>query len=543
MSNSRAHSADSEPLVDAIFCLLLTLRQSVYPYLPEMIESFGVATTDIAKWTGILASVFSVSQCLTGVPWGQASDKYGRKPVILIAMTCAMLSSLLFGFSTNLKWAIVARAFSGASNGNVGILRTTVAEMVPQKVLQPKAFAVLPLIWTMGSIIGPVIGGMLASPATNLPELFGNSKFFKTYPFALPNLVAGVLFTFGMLVGILFLKESLETKQHRRDYGRMVGDWLIRRCSGKRKELRPADDFESMLPSGKAKAKERPPTYAELFQHQTKLTLLSYFILAIHGIAHDQLLPVMMHLPTNNDPVHLPHKFSKGLGLESGRIGVLFMLYGVIGVIGQFLIFPVVTTRYGALACMRACTFALPIVYLVTPYIVLLSTPLTQQGGVLVIMFFKSMCNVFAYPCITILLTNSARSLKVLGTLNGVATSLAAVGRSIGPLASGRLFTWGVESGYLVAAFWLLAVSAIPGHIVTWWLEEGKGFGGDEDEHKLMEEIQEDIGLEATTMSHQPGLDLEPAIASFEDSDKDDDSDVEDVPLLTINQKDKDYSI
>jgi MFS family permease len=507
-----------------------------------MIESFGVATTDIAKWTGILASVFSVSQCLTGIPWGQASDKYGRKPIILLAMTCAMASSLTFGFSTNLKWAIVARAFSGASNGNVGILRTTVAEMVPQKVLQPKAFAVLPLIWTMGSIIGPVLGGLLANPVVNLPEVFGDSKFFTKFPYVLPNLVNGVIFTFGLLVGVLFLKESLETKKNRRDYGRLVGDWLVQRCRGRRKSLRPADDFESMLPKSTKARSERPPTYSELFQYQTKLTLLSYFIIAVHGIAHDQLLPVMMHLPNNDNPVQLPHKFSRGLGLESGRIGFLFMLYGVIGVIGQFLIFPVVTQRYGALACMRACTFAMPIIYLITPYVVLLPTSLAQQGGVLAIMFLKSMTNVFAYPCITILLTNSARSLQILGTLNGVATSLAAIGRSIGPLASGRLFSWGVESGYLPAAFWLLAVCAIPGHIVTWWLEEGQGFGDDEEEQKLMEEIREDIGLEATTMSHQPGLDLEPMLASFEESDKDEDedSDVEDVPLLTVNKKDYD---
>jgi MFS family permease len=295
-----------------------------------------------------------------------------------------------------------------------------------------------------------------------------------------------------------------------------------------------------MLPKSTKARSDRPPSYAELFQYQTKLTLLSYFIIAVHGIAHDQLLPVMMHLPNNDKPVHLPHKFSRGLGLESGRIGFLFMLYGVIGVIGQFLIFPVVTQRYGALACMRGCTFAMPIIYLVTPYVVLLPNSLAQQGGVLAIMFFKSMTNVFAYPCITILLTNSARSLQILGTLNGVATSLAAVGRSIGPLASGRLFSWGVESGYLVAAFWLLAVCAIPGHIVTWWLEEGKGFGDDEEEQKLMEEIREDIGLEATTMAHEPGLDVEPMLASFEESDKDDDSDVEDVPLLTMKKTDYD---
>lgn len=380
---------------------------------------------------------------------------------------------------------------------------------------------------------------MLASPATNLPDIFGDTKFFKKYPFALPNLVNGVIFTFGILVGILFLKESLETKKHRRDYGRTVGDWLVRRCSGQRKNLRPSDDFESMLPKSSKARSNRPPTFAELFQYQTKLTLLSYFILAIHGIAHDQLLPVMMHLPTNQDPVQLPHKFSRGLGLESGRIGLLFMLYGVIGVIGQFLIFPAVTQKYGALSCMRACTFAMPLVYLVTPYVVLLPTPLTQQAGVLAIMFFKSMTNVFAYPCVTILLTNSARSLQILGTLNGVATSLAAVGRSVGPLAAGRLFTWGVNSGYLVSAFWLLAVCAIPGHIFTWWLEEGKGFGDDEEEQKLIEEISEDIGLEATTMSQPPSLNVESVIASFEDSDReDDDSDVEDVLLLTADQKD-----
>jgi hypothetical protein len=76
---------------------------------------------------------------------------------------------------------------------------------------------------------------------------------------------------------------------------------------------------------------------------------------------------------------------------------------------------------------------------------------------------------------------------------------------------------------------------------VTWWLEEGPGFGDDEEEQKWTEELRENIGVETTAMSQQPGLDLEPAMALFEDSDKDDDSDVEDVPLLSM--KDKDYKV
>ena len=50
----------------------------------------------------------------------------------MIGMLCIMLSSLLFGFSRSLAWAIAARAFAGSVNGNVGIIRTTVAELVPQ---------------------------------------------------------------------------------------------------------------------------------------------------------------------------------------------------------------------------------------------------------------------------------------------------------------------------------------------------------------------------------------------------------------------------
>ncbi len=174
-----------------------------------MIESFNVPKNKVAYWAGVTSAVFSLCQCLTGIIWGRASDKFGRKPVILAGMVCAMTTSVFFGFSTSLAWAIVARAFAGLGNGSVGIIRTTVAEMVPQKELQPRAFSIMPLIWTIGSIFGPAFGGALANPAERHPEVFGNNKFFKMYPFALPNMVAGVFFLIGLVTGILFLKVRL----------------------------------------------------------------------------------------------------------------------------------------------------------------------------------------------------------------------------------------------------------------------------------------------------------------------------------------------
>jgi MFS family permease len=81
-----------------------------------------------------------------------------------------------------------------------------VAEMVPQKELQPRAFSVMPLVWNLGSIFGPSFGGFFAKPAENLPGLFGDSKFLMKFPFALPNIVASAFFFIGISTGILFLK-------------------------------------------------------------------------------------------------------------------------------------------------------------------------------------------------------------------------------------------------------------------------------------------------------------------------------------------------
>lgn len=90
-------------------------------------------------------------------------------------------------------------------------------------------------------------------------------------------------------------------------------------------------------------------------------------------------------------------------------------------------------------------------------------------------MLVKSFANIIGFPCITILLTNAAPSLKVLGTLNGLATMTSGVGRAIGPAMTGAVFTWGVRHGYMIAPWWLLASIALVGAIPAWFIVEGDG--------------------------------------------------------------------
>lgn len=172
-----------------------------------MIRSLGVPKKDVSRWVGFTSAIFSICQCLTAVSWGNLSDRIGRKPIILIGLFVTMTFSIMFGLSTSLPMAIFARACIGLGNGNVGIIRTVVAELVPQKELQPRAFSLMPLVWTIGSIFGPAFGGALANPAEKHPDsIFGRSEFFKKYPFALPNMAVSVFFIIGIVTGFLFLR-------------------------------------------------------------------------------------------------------------------------------------------------------------------------------------------------------------------------------------------------------------------------------------------------------------------------------------------------
>ena len=534
---------------------------SVFPYLPEMIESFDVPKNDVSKWAGICAAVFSLSQATTGILWGRASDRFGRKPVILCAMFCIMCTSLLFGFSRSLIWAITARSLAGASNGNVGTMRTTVAEMVPQKELQPRAFSVLPLVWTIGSIFGPAFGGALADPAKKYPSLFGKSRLFQKFPFALPNVVSSVFFLVGLTVGGLFLKETLETKKHQRDYGRALGQLLSQAFTRKKKKRMALDGQQASLlkhsrmssvstianhhetdESPKAKP-VAPPTYREVFSYQSNMNLLTYALLALHSIAYDQLLPIFMHYPPQTDrasnaSVHLPFKFAGGFGIDSDRIGLLFMLYGIVGMCIQFSIFPPLAKRWGVLNCLKMVSPIFPIVYMITPFTALLPTPASQQVGIFVIMLIKCWAVIFAFPCTTILLTNSATSLRILGTLNGIAVSVSALGRAAGPAIGGSTFTYGVNIGYGILPWWTLATMSALAALPIWWLIEMEGFGGASDN----EDDEENDGVEGSEQSFvdeetegqtsATNLGDEPIARLSRDDEYDDDFAMEESSLL-----------
>lgn len=86
--------------------------------------------TDASFYAGLLVSAYAVAEALTAMGWGALSDRFGRKPIVLIGLGGVAISSAIFGLATNYWVALLARFIGGALNGNVAVMQTMVAEMV-----------------------------------------------------------------------------------------------------------------------------------------------------------------------------------------------------------------------------------------------------------------------------------------------------------------------------------------------------------------------------------------------------------------------------
>jgi MFS family permease len=237
---------------------------SIFPYAYRMIESFDLTdnANQISIYAGMLITAFAFAEFSTGMLWGRVSDTFGRKPVLIMGLVGTAISMVSFGFAKTLPGAIMSRALGGLLNGNVGVLQTTVAELVTQKEHQPRAYSIMPFVWCLGSIIGPAMGGALAMPCDSYPWLFPKGSIFDEYPFLLPNLVCVVVLVFGITNGILFLEETHVDKKHRRDIGLEAGDFMLRKFCGRRTASNYDDKLAMyVVDELDALAEEPPPGY------------------------------------------------------------------------------------------------------------------------------------------------------------------------------------------------------------------------------------------------------------------------------------------
>ncbi|QUC16974.1 uncharacterized protein UV8b_01215 [Ustilaginoidea virens] len=511
---------------------------SIFPYIYYMIQDFDITTdsSKISVYAGMVTSAFTLAEFATGVMWGRLSDKIGRKPVLLSGLLGTALSVLVFGFAPNLPVALFARALGGLLNGNIGVLQTTVAELVTVKEQQPRAYTIMPMVWCIGSIIGPMIGGALARPCISYPNLFRPGTIWDRYPYLLPNLFSAATVFFGVVVGLLFLEETHASKKQQKDRGRELGDRLVKLvqnmsiCHGLRRTI----EKESLLANnsltgyntagrlGPTEADEPLPAYQSrenspklapravststpasmnggsglgrqrnvVFTKPVVMNIMSYGILAFHTMTFDQLFPVFLSTegPPTGSKVELPFKFVGGFGLDTKTIGAIMSVQGLYSLLSNYMIVAPVTRRLGSLRLFRLLAFSYFALYLVTPYLALLPADM-RMPAIYVLVVWKCTYATMAYPSNAILLANSAPTKEVLGTINGIAASTASLCRALGPTVSGLLYSLGLQTGYSGLAWWFSGfVTIIGAYLSSQVSESAQQVPDSAEEDSLLEE-------------------------------------------------------
>lgn len=195
-------------LLGCIMCANQMSIWMIFTMLPFMVEYYFpyLSVKELGFRAGILGSAFSLGALFGNLMWGVIADRFGRRPALIFGLIGTIISSLLFGFAPSFWIAVLARLLWGFLNGNVGVGKTYMAEILDDSN-NSRGMALFSVIAGVGRTLGPFLGGFLSTPAKKY--LLFHGTIFETFPFALPSLVVSITCFFTVIFANLHLTETL----------------------------------------------------------------------------------------------------------------------------------------------------------------------------------------------------------------------------------------------------------------------------------------------------------------------------------------------
>lgn len=163
----------------------------ILPLLPYYAKQFNATSFEI----GLLVAVYALAQFLAAPLFGRLSDRFGRRPVLLISLAGNVFSFVLLGLAANLWMLFAARILAGIIGSNISVAQAYITDVTDESN-RARGLGLIGAAFGLGFILGPAIGGLLSR--------FG---------FSIPSFAAAALSALNFLMVLFWLPESLTAER------------------------------------------------------------------------------------------------------------------------------------------------------------------------------------------------------------------------------------------------------------------------------------------------------------------------------------------
>lgn len=168
----------------------------LFPIIPFLVGKYVSDRNQIAFYVGLLLSMYALCQFISAPGFGALSDRFGRKPILLISLFGSVIGYLVLGFAGSLWILFLGRIIDGLTGGNISTIYAYMADITEPRD-RGKYFGLLGAAGGVGMIFGPAIGG-----------------FFGAIHLSVPLFIAAAVTLLDMFFGFFILPESL-TQEHK----------------------------------------------------------------------------------------------------------------------------------------------------------------------------------------------------------------------------------------------------------------------------------------------------------------------------------------
>ncbi len=159
----------------AVFFVLVTVALDmlalglIAPVLPRLVLDFlGGDSTSAAKWFGIFGTVFALMQFIFSPVLGVLSDRFGRRPIILLSNLGLGLDYLVMALAPTIGWLFLGRVLAGITAASISTAMAYISDVVAPEQ-RARAFGLVGAAFGVGFILGPALGGLLGNADPRLP--------------------------------------------------------------------------------------------------------------------------------------------------------------------------------------------------------------------------------------------------------------------------------------------------------------------------------------------------------------------------------------